>query len=321
MKRLFFLGFLPLLFSCSEEKKVPFFKKSEKYEPLIFNLQHYFSQDEFNVSFPIWFNDSLIKLHKIEKITRSVFISEKESDSDIENETNTPKEVKTYHFNEDGALLSVQIQQFYENVEVGNVWFDYLSPKDENGYAEVERRQIKNQTLDEEHDHYSIYEKEEYNTNFLAYINQQSGNYLFYLLKSKNWGVVSVKSILQPTPEDIITFGTPLSPTKRYQVENTVNEFNVIEYTYDKSNQFITEIAYNDYPFKKKRSILYGTSGVCTGFIDSTFTDDIFLKRADSKFEFKHKLPIVLKHENHSTDSTSRFFQLERFEYSFFKKK
>ena len=316
-----FLGVLFLLFSCSEEKSVPFLKKKEKHQSFIINLQHYFSDDEFNVSFPIWFNDSLIKLHNIETITRSVFISEKESDIDIEFDSDSPKEIKTYLFNKDGELLSVQIKQFYENVEVGNVWFDYLSSKDENGYSAVERRRIKNQPMEEGHDHYTIYEKEEHNDKFLVYTNEQTGNYLFYLLKRKNWGVVSVDSILQPTPEDIISFGTTFYPKKKYQVENTVNEFNVVKYTYDKSNQFIKEISYNDYPFRKKRTILYGTTGLCTGFIDSTFTDDKFLIRTDSKFDFKHKLPVTLKHENHSTDSTSRFFQFEHFDYTFFEKK
>ncbi len=323
MKLIFisFLGFLFLLSSCSEQKAVPFLKKKEKHRTFIINLQHYFSEEELNVSFPIWFNDSLIKLHRIEKLTRSIYVSGKESDSDIENGTDTPKEIKTYHFNTEGELLSIQVQQFYENIEVGNIWFDYLSSKDENGFSAVERRRVKNQPADDEHDHYRIYDKEEHNDKFLVYTNEQSGDYLFYLLKRKNWGVVSVDSILQPTPEDIITFGTTFFPKKRYQVENTVNEFNVVKYTYDKSNKFIKEISYNDYPFRKKRTILYGKMGLCTGFIDSTFTDDKFLKRTDSKFDFKHKLPVVLKHENHSTDSTSRFFQFEYFDYTFFEKK
>ena len=107
MKAIFvsFLGVLFLLFSCSEEKSVPFLKKREKHRSFIINLQHYFSDDEFNVSFPIWFNDSLIRMHNIETITRSIYVSGKEYDADIEFDSDSPKEIKTYHFNKDGELL------------------------------------------------------------------------------------------------------------------------------------------------------------------------------------------------------------------------
>lgn len=318
MKHFAFLYGILLFFllSCSEGKSKLFRKKNQNHDDFVINMQHYFSDNEFNVSFPIWFNDSLIKLNKIEKIIRSTFLS----GNDLEEEISSPKEVKTYHFNENGELLSIQIQQFYENVEVANIAFDYLSPKDKNGFSMVERRREKNVLDQEFHDHYMIYEKEDYKEKFLVYTNEQTGNYLFYLLKSKNWGAISVDSILQPTPEDIIGLGTTFYPKKMYQVENTVNEFNVVEYTYDKSNRHIKEILYNDYPFKKKRTILYGKNGLCKGYIDSTFTDDKFLKRRESKFEFNKNLPTTLKHMNHSNNSLTGFFQFERFEYTYFEK-
>ena len=318
MKNIFAYLILSVLFllSCAEDKSTPFLKKKEKHSPFVFNLQHYFSDNEFNVSFPIWFNDSLIKLNHIESITRSIYLS----GNDAEEEFTSPKEVKTYFFNEEGELLSIQVQQFYENIEVANVAFDYLSPKDENGFSTVERRRDKKNPEDEFHDHYVIYEKEDYTENFLVYTNEQTGNYLFYLLKRKNWGAVSVDSILQPTPDDIITLGTTFYPKKTYQVENTVNEFNVVKYTYDKTNRFIKEVLYNDYPFRKKRTILYNQYGVCNGYVDSTFTDDKFLKRRESKFEFDKKLPVTLKHLNHSLDTLTGFSQLEKFEYSYFTK-
>jgi hypothetical protein len=232
----------------------------------------------------------------------------------------TLKEIKTYLFNANGELLSIQIQQFYENIEVANIAFDYLSTKDENGFSTIERRRTKNTSEDEFNDQYKIYNKEDYKEKFLVYTNEQSGDYLFYLLKRKNWGAVSVDSILQPTPEDIVALGTTFYPKKIYQVENTVNEFNVVKYTYDKSNRFIKEILYNDYPFRKKRTILYGQSGLCKGYVDSTYTDDKFLKRRESTFEFNKNLPTILKHVNHSNDSLTGFFQFERFEYTYFEK-
>ena len=307
-----------VLVSCSEEKSRPFFKKKDKFQPFIFNMQHYFSDNEQNLSFPIWFDDSIIKERGIEKIVRRVFIGEFEE----ENETASPKEIKTYWFNKDGQLLTIQVEQFYENVQVSDIIFDYLSPKDEHGFSTVQRRRDRSVPIDElAEESFRIYEKESYNDKFLVYTNDVSGDYLFYLLKKKDWGVVAVDSILNPTPKDIIVLGTTMRPTKIYQVENTVNELNDVKYKYDKSSQHIQSIVYNEYPFHRKRSILYNKKGVCYGFIDSTFTDDKFLKRDVSKFVVESALPSRLNHGKQQVDKLTGIFQYEEFDYEFYEKK
>lgn len=307
-----------LMISCSEEKSRTLFKKKDKYQPFILNMQHYFSESEFNVSFPIWFNDTIIKNKGIEKITRKIYGGE----LDGEGETATPKEIKTYLFNKEGQLLSIHIEQFYENVKVADITFDYLSPKDEHGFAEVQRKRERNVSIDElAEENFKIYEKESYNEKFLVYNNYVSGDYLFYLLKEKYWGVVAVDSILNPTPRDIVTLGNTFYPTKVYQVENTVNELNVVKYTYDKSARYIKSIVYNEYPFHTKRDILYDQNGGCHGYIDSIFTDDKFLKRSVSTFEMELDIPVRVNHGKQATDSLSGIFQYETFEYQLFEKR
>lgn len=309
---------LILLGACSEEKSGRFLKKSERYQPFIFNMQHYFSESELSVSFPIWFDDSLIKQYRIQKITRSIFIGEYSE----ENEATAPKEIKTYVFNKNGQLLSLQIEQFYENVKVADNIFDYLSPKDEHGFSNVQVRREKKSLVDEfSLDHFRLYEKQDYTDKFLVYNNEESGDYLFYLLNKKHWGVVAVDSILSPTPRDIITLGTTVFPKKTYQVENTVNELNVVKYQYDKSSKHIKTIEYNEYPFLRKRSILYDQKGGCHGYIDSTFTDDVFLKRRVSKFISEDGMPVQLNHGVQPKDSLSGVFQYEKFDYEFFESK
>ncbi len=304
-----------VLVSCSEEKSRPFFKKKDKFQPFIFNMQHYFSANEFNVSFPIWFNDTIIKNRGIQRITRKIYGGE----FDGEGETASPKEIKTYSFNIEGQLLSIQIEQFYENAKIADIIFDYLSPKDEHGFAEVKRKRVPNVSLDElTEESFKIYEKEAYNEKFLVYSDDLSGDYLFYLLKEKHWGVIAVDSILNPTPHDIVTLGNTFYPAKVYQVENTVNELNVVKYTYDKSSNYIKSIVYNEYPFHKKRDILYDQKGVCHGYIDSTFTDDKFLKRSVSTFEMEADIPMRVNHGKQASDSISGIFQYETFEYQLF---
>lgn len=150
-------------------------------------MQHYFSANEFNVSFPIWFNDTIIKNRGIQRINRKIYGGE----FDGEGETASPKEIKTYSFNIEGQLLSIQIEQFYENAKIADIIFDYLSPKDEHGFAEVKRKRVPNVSLDElTEESFKIYEKEAYNEKFLVYSDDLSGDYLFYLLKEKHWGLL-----------------------------------------------------------------------------------------------------------------------------------
>lgn len=268
------------------------------------------------MSFPIWFNDSVIKKQKIKGITISGYSSSQNEDVDV----SAPKSTKTYVFNEEGEVLSVKYEQFYENVKVGSHAFNYSTSKDEFGFSKVEQVTEKGSDQDEAEE-YSIFQKEQYGEKFLIYRDELTGDYLFYMLKEKNWGALSVDSILNPTIDDNIVFGSPLYPAKTYRVENVVNEMDVVEYYYDKSNQFIQSKLHDDYPFQNHRTINYTKEGICTGFVDSTFSGDKFLKARQTTFEKENKLPIKIIQESKSNDAASSYFQIETLEYSFFEEK
>jgi hypothetical protein len=309
--RLFGILAICFLFSsCAEEKEQLSHKKKENYQPFLFNFQHYFSDAEYNVSFPVWFNDSLIKENKIHKLTRSIYMSSK----DPEIESGSPKEVKTYEFNEEGQLLSVEIEHFYENVKVGSILFNYTSEKDEMGFAIVEKHE-NSELNDSGYDSYNLYEKEKYADKFLVYTNESSGDYLFCMLNKKNWGALSVDSILKPNPSDIIVLGSPLIPIKKYRVKDMVKEDQVVEFTYDKPMDHVQTISFDKYPFHYNRSIVYDKGGNCLGFIDSTFSDNVYLTRRESNFIIEKKLPRILIHESKSDKSKESYYQIEKFEY------
>ena len=99
------------LFSCSEERVKLGRTEDLKYEPFIINMQHYFSKAELNMSFPIWFDDSLIVAHDIKSITRRTFRSSKKSEINFD----TPREIKRYYFNDNGQIIKVDFEQYYEN--------------------------------------------------------------------------------------------------------------------------------------------------------------------------------------------------------------
>lgn len=299
------------LFSCSEKKVKSVQAKEEKYEPFIINVQHYFSEAELNMSFPIWFDDSLIAANEIKTITRSTFTSSKESEINFD----IPREIKRYYFNDNGQIVKVDFEQYYENIQVGKNTFIYNGEKDSMGYAIVE---MDDAGLDETQDNFNIYLKEKYGDKYLAYKNVGSGNYMFCMLRENSWGPLSVDSILNPTQNDIIILGDPIKPKKKYQVKNVVNEFNVIDYAYDKLKTNPKEIFSGEYPFNYKRSILYGNEGVCIGFVDSTFSDDTFLTSRQSTFELQNNLPSLVVHEKKASRSDEYYFQYEKLEYDFY---
>ena len=305
-----------LIASCSEEKRTPFLKRKVNYQPFLFNMQHYFSSQENSMSFPVWFNDSVIKKNKIQGITISGYPSSQSEEVD----RNAPKSTKTYAFNEEGEVLSVRYEQFYENVKVGSYAFNYATSKDEYGFSKVEKVIEKDSDQDEA-EQYAVFQKEQYGEKFLIYKDELTGDYLFYMLKAKNWGALSVDSIFNPTIDDNIVFGSPMYPVKTYRVENVVNEMDVVEYFYDKSDQFIQSKLHDEYPFQNHRTINYTKDGVCLGFVDSTFSGDKFLKARQTSFKKDKKLPIKIIQESKSNDAASSYFHVETLEYSFFEEK
>ncbi|MGB0914850.1 MAG: hypothetical protein ACPGVI_02210 [Crocinitomicaceae bacterium] len=317
--RIIIVGLLMAIFttsSCSEQKRPRFLKRSITYQPFLFNMQHYFSDQELNMSFPIWFNDTILKQNRIKEIRLSVY----SSSQDTSVNENYPKRTKVYTFNEDGDIVSAQFEQFYENVKVGSYLFDYATSKDENGFSKVEKTVGPNSDL-KASEHYTIYEKEKCNDKFLIYRDELSGDYLFYMLNRKNWGALSVDSIFNPTIEDKVIFGSPQFPYKSYHVENVVKESEVIEYEYDKKNEFVLQIKRDEYPFRNKRSVNYSKSGDCLGFVDSTFSGDKFLKAELTIFEIEGQLPRKIIHESKLNESGSGYFHIETIEYIFFEEK
>ena len=265
------------------------------------------------MSFPVWFNDSIIKARKISSIQRMVYMSSTEKDT-----TDAAlKEVKTYYFTEMGQVRELEVEQYYDNVPVGSMSFT-IEERDEFGYAMALSRPGINSIPDEEIlEQYRFYKKEDYMDKFLVYTDMNTGDYLFYMLNKENWGTLSVDSILHPTIHDLIIFGTPHKPTKKYQVENRVNEFNVVNYSYNNVD-YLNEISFEKYPFHYKRSMLYNDRGMCSGFVDSTFSNDKYLTRRESMFHFEEELPVRLIHENKSGKSEAGYYQFETFEYVFF---
>ncbi len=311
--RVFLFSFFYLLLnSCSEEKKSFFQKTIIPQQPFLLKMQHYFSEVEDEISFPIWFDDSIIKFRRIKTLTRNVYALNQDTVF-----VNLPRIQKVYSFDVKGELTALEITEYYERTKVHHVTFIYGSVKDENGFANVEFEQD-DHLIDEELA-YTLYDLEQCAKSFLVYKNRASGDYLFYMTDEKQRGPLSVEAFVNPTPNDWVVLGTPTVPDKCYQVQNRVNESSVKKITYSKRSNRVETIEFENTPFNYKRTIQYDKNGLCTGFIDSTFSIDQFLMRRSSNFSLdSNRLPTKIVHKSEKGNGEIGNRQLETFEYIYY---
>ena len=275
-------------------------------------MQHFFSESEDNMSFPVWFDDSLIKQNKVQTIHRKIY----NLNENVEDLASLKVE-KKYEFNANGNIKSIQICEYYEGQKVSDVTFNYSGVRDVHGFQNV--KMSKTNKSNEDLTGYQFYDMEQTANSFLAYVNADDGSYLFFLPNEKHWGALSVDSILGPTGEDFIVYGTPKRPSKRYHVVNRVNEFDVKTIAYAKKTDNPTEIKFEREPFDYKRNMEYDKRGDCVGFIDSTFSMDRYLMRRHSKFTLdENQLPSRVTHTSARTNDNDKNFQFETFDYTYY---
>lgn len=301
-----------IITSCKEGNQ-PFFQKEKIVTgPFLFSMNHCFNDDEYNLSFPSWFDDSIVKEYKIKTLTRKIYsVSDEVDTTDLE-----LREIRTYSFTKKGTLSGFHIAHFYDNQEVGAIDF-LIKDIDEHGYAKIVTKGSK--LTKEKEDIFSQFKTvspEKYTAKYLAYHDASTGDYIFYVIDKEMFGPLSVDSVLHPTKHDRIVLGEPDRPEKKYRVENTVNENEVIEYLYQ--DGFITRISFDEYPFHIDRHIKYDKKGLCTGFVDSTFSDNQFLTVRTARFEMDKTLPSKLIHESNAGTSDTGYYEIETFEYTFY---
>jgi len=325
MRNLFFFLalFLNLLTACTDGSNYALDLDKVNAHQSVFRMNAYGTEAEKFISFPVWFNDSVIRANNISKITRDFYSFDPADTSEIAMLTSeVPREKREYWFNEFGQLKDLKVTYFYDDQEIGSVHYTYVSPKDKHGFAKVVIFSDTNSVTDlEEKDMdfpFKIHEKAKETSKYLAYKDQQTGDYLFYMLDKKYWGPLSVDSILKPTRKDVIVLGTSYFPTKKYQVANKVNEKDVTRYAYNPKSHVLESIQKQDYPFENKRYFVYSKNGFCTGYIDSTFTDKVFLTRIVSEVQTDKKMkPIKIVHTKENQNNETGRIAVERISYEY----
>lgn len=286
--------FLFFFCSCSERNKS--FKRDKNIDnvPFLFRMNAAFTDAEKYLSFPIWFNDSIIAKNKILKVTRSLYFLDKGETQGTEELINTvPREKREYWFHPNGQIKVFKMTYFFDDEEIGSVVYTYKTLKDKFGFAIVTKGDDLNPQFELEEEDidfpFFVHQSAKQTGKYLAYQDVVSGDYLFYMLHKKYWGPLSVDSILKPTPKDNIVLGSPYFPFKQYKVENKVNEKDAHLFNYNAKTKGIRTIIKQDYPFDQNRTITYTEKGTCNGYIDSTFSGKLFLTRILTDFKLNKK--------------------------------
>jgi len=333
MKNLILLfTFIFFLLNCSTEGRKRLFKRKEKsiYTPSFIHLPSLLTNEEDYISFPNWFNDSIIENHKIERITRKSFLEKEDVElTENQHKSFTLRGLKEYYFTEKGNISKLIIRNYYDEKEIGSHIYSYEKekfPKQEFFKTKLEHvfyPGIENKEEDEFFDEnllknpYKIVEKIDANNLIKQYQNIETGDYLYYVLSPEYWGALSIDSLISPNPKDEIVLGSPNHFYKKYQVTNKVNEFNVRTYTYDDIHP--KKVLYwevNHYPFKQKRNFIYNNQGICYAYIDSVFSNDQFVTKTKSNIHYNPKSePISITHLKSNKNGDTLFTSKDVFEY------
>jgi len=328
-KNLIILFLVSLFLGCSDEVKQ--FKAKEKFAftPSIVNLSNLLTDEENYISFPNWFNDSIISAHQIEKIVRKSFLRLEELENEnLKTKIFVPREIKEFSFTETGVISKLIIRNFYDEKEIGSHFYSFGKNKDQNGYCKTNLQHLLYAGIEEEEEdeffvenltsnQYKVYDKVEENSLIISYQNVETGDYLYYVIAKKYWGALSVDSLVSPTPKDEVVLGNQRHHFKKYQVTNKINESNVRLYQYDKIYpDKLLNWELQNYPFKQKRDFIYSNNGICFAYIDSIFSNEEFVTKTRSKIYYnKRKEPVRITHLKQNEIGDTLFISKDVFEY------
>lgn len=235
---------------------------------------------EDNMSFPVWFNDSLIEQNKISKITRKKFADS--TDNQLTNQI-------VYQFNKKGNVVSVEITSFYDLLPVSKTTIAYKNEKDINGYCKIARIIAEGET----DDRFLYHEPLDNDSDKPEYLEDESLTDLIFIPNKEDWGIMAISTNYDLHEDDWVVFGTPSEVHKKFHVSNTVETKSVTEVIYSK-NKSVKQLLFDNYPFNTKRDLKY-TNQQCVGFTDSLFTGEAFLNSVVTTFELNQlNLPVSI---------------------------
>jgi hypothetical protein len=313
---IFLLSFI--CFSCQEkQEKQRAVSKNEIAQPIVFNIENMWTDFEKRVSFPNWYNDSIIRSRQISAIHRSIYENPQSVRYDAYPDSVYLKEKISYYFYPNGHIQCISITSYVEGEKIGTVTFNYQNLKDKYGYNYAilsDTFSINSQLLN---NHFQIDTLCFMHPDYLNFVEKVTGNHLFVVLNNKKIDALMIDSLFKPSFSDWIIQGNPRNPSKMYRLKNKVNQLQTSTYTYFKRNNQLMSSVKEHFPFETRRSLLINAKN-CVGFIDSTFTNGSFLYKNSFTFggvDLNTPEKITIKKSTHEilgTWETIEFYNYEK---------
>ncbi len=286
MKHVLLTTVLLIVLACGGNSRKASREKDERLlDPPLLNLSCLYGDGEQNMSFPMWFNDSVIRARGIMEIKRTVF-DESMTDS-LEVEQILPKKEYVYTFGEDGKVRQLNIRNFYDNRMISSVSVQFARHDVRTGFA-VTRF---NDQLDYDHTEFPFQQYEEVKTsdNWSCFQESRTMDLLYMIHNEDYWKPLTIDTLCYPDKDDLLILGTYGRPQKKYKVDNIVEEREVRNYFYE--NKVLTRVEWSEDPFTVSRSVRFDPNGVCVGFVDSTFSLGDYVSAVNYRFDLKQSLP------------------------------
>jgi hypothetical protein len=307
-----------LITSCIDTPQEKGNSLSRKRAPSLIKPHLLFGDQQYILSFPKWFDSTIVRERKIRRITRKLYpkgISLLPGDED----KLTAQETFQYVFRENGTLKRLIHHSFQFGHSIGSAYYSFQDFRSPNGYFEVKLDSMVS-LQEKKFPHtaprkmlWEVYDELEQSHEYSVLRHRDAKHRLFVVEEDKMWSPLDIDKILSPNAEDWIILGSAEYPKKVYQVENKVKERNVTSYLY--RNSSIYQVLSEHYPFYSKRTFQYDQLGHCVSFIDSTFSDNQYLSGGKTTVKYTPSgLPYIFEKTYYEAINHSEEFEVFQYE-------
>lgn len=328
MRNYFLYLLFILLFAGCEEEKSTTSKNVVKTPPINKDIINwaFFDADGFqNISFPVWFNDSIVFNKNIEQIHFSINKLDALDDSTIQD--TLPSTLYEAHFSK-GGLEVFYVKRFAKEIKIEEQWFKYQKEKDSLGYS---LPNITNNVIYEENEFLPIFSTlqnakqyqrlklVEKDTSTIQYLNTLSAEKEMhvFIIDSTNWNVHFIDQNFKHPEKNTFYYGLPSKYLESFRIKNLVEKEQLSSYKYFENNCIYQRSSFTN-GFENRRTFLYDSTGRITTFVDSLIVEpNDCIESITSKITYKEGLPKLISSFKSQDTLLSQPIKEFRFNYIF----
>lgn len=275
------MGLIGLNYACKQKETQKNFLHQQQNQT-IFCLTRWFNETDNDFSFPVFFEQEMIRKHKIKQIERKKF---EYIDGD-----STLSEKYTYHFSETGFIHEIEISYYYDDFMIDHYVLLYPTNFNKDGYSfpivkHLQKDSLKLENVKLPFDLHLYKRENDFTSSYLELQNKS----FYYFLKDKNTGIYKVGREINPRKKDLIFYGNIRKSKKWHRLENKVIENDVVIFTYEHNH--LVKNTFKKGNFLTKRHYRFNKHSV-DKIVDSVFVNEVFLHTEQISFAFqKNKLP------------------------------